>query len=498
MEAERGPYPYHLQLSMSKRLRMKRVGGFGPKRPLLDRKARPGWSRSQRCALVARAVSLEWSAALLMVAGCRPDTTPNQQSIGCTKDADCKEQQRCEAGRCQNAAPAGLGGDAPRPEHSGGGHDRGLADAARGVGRGPAQAPKVAWEAALGSVIHAPPVISARPGDDGSGGSVPVAWVGTHAGRFVGVVAEGQDEGTLTLDVYLGGMIWSAAAVGKDGRIFVGADDDTLYAIDPVPGPSRIGTGGRIAWSLRLGDCQPPRAPGPEGVRCDVDGGPVLGPDGDLFVGADGLYRIAPDGTIRWHYTGNDEGPARHVYSAPLLVDDELVVFGGQDGFITAVSGSGEERWRYEVKADVDGSAARGLDGTVMIGADDGVVYAFDPDGSLRWTYTTGDDIRSGIAVSPMGGIFVTSTDGTLHALDPTGAPRFMVPTQGPITTTPRLDLDHVVYFGSQDDRLYAVTSEGQVRWSVEFPADIDSSVAIAPGGTLVVGCDDGVLRGLR
>ena len=54
------------------------------------------------------------------------------------------------------------------------------------------------------------------------------------------------------------------------------------------------------------------------------------------------------------------------------------------------------------------------------------------------------------------------------------------------------------MYVGSQDDRLYAVTSEGDVRWNVEFPTDIDSSVAITAGGTIVVGSDDGRLRGLR
>jgi outer membrane protein assembly factor BamB len=55
-----------------------------------------------------------------------------------------------------------------------------------------------------------------------------------------------------------------------------------------------------------------------------------------------------------------------------------------------------------------------------------------------------------------------------------------------------------VVYFGSQDDRLYAVEGDGKVRWAIDFPADIDGSVAITGEGTIVIGADDGKLRGLR
>ena len=54
------------------------------------------------------------------------------------------------------------------------------------------------------------------------------------------------------------------------------------------------------------------------------------------------------------------------------------------------------------------------------------------------------------------------------------------------------------IFVGSQDDHLYAVSAKGRVLWSVELPGDVDSSVAISDGGTLVVGCDDGHLRALK
>ena len=39
---------------------------------------------------------------------------------------------------------------------------------------------------------------------------------------------------------------------------------------------------------------------------------------------------------------------------------------------------------------------------------------------------------------------------------------------------------------------------EGHVFWRLDMPGQIDAEAAISPNGTLVVGCDDGHLRGLR
>jgi outer membrane protein assembly factor BamB len=65
------------------------------------------------------------------------------------------------------------------------------------------------------------------------------------------------------------------------------------------------------------------------------------------------------------------------------------------------------------------------------------------------------------------------------------------------VVSAPTVDRSGTLYFGSQDDTLYALAPDGRQRWALAFPADIDAPVAITGDGSLVVACDDGVVRAL-
>jgi outer membrane protein assembly factor BamB len=353
---------------------------------------------------------------------------------------------------------------------------------------GPKQEPREVWAVQLGAVVFATPALAASP-------TGPTAYVGTHAGRFVGVRVEGEQAGKIEFDIDLGGRIWTTAASAGEAeslRLYVGNDDDSLIALAPAASEP-------IVWRLRLGSCENTRSPGPEGARCDVDGGPTIGPDGDLYVGADGVYRISPDAEIRWHWPNAETEPRpKHVFSTPVLSADGRVYVGGQDGFVTALSAeTGEQVWQYAVRSDVDGSGVLGSDGALFIGADDGRIHAIRSDGSLRWSFVAQRDIRSSLGIAPDGTLYATSFDGNLYSLAPTGEVNWVLPTGGVIHSSPVVDRDGTIFFGSQDDHLYAVSPAGKVLWAIDLGADIDSSVAITESGVLIVGSDDGTLRGL-
>ncbi len=405
--------------------------------------------------------------ALWFASACGPACRPGGGQNGarpCSTDEDCPKEHVCEDRRCRPIAAVAT------------------TESVRKPAAGPAQTPRLLWDQPLGAVISARAAIAAGPG------GVATAFVGTHAGRLVGVPLDGDAAGTIGVDVWLDGILWSSPAEGRAGEILVGGDDDTLVAVSA--------TDGAVLWRRRLGDCNPPRTPGPEGVRCDVDGGPTVLPDGDVLVGADGVYRLGPTGETRWRVPAVGAERARHVFSTPMAAGD-LIVWGGQDGAIWAATPGGEPRWRMEIGADVDGTAAFDASGNIYIGADDGRVLAIDPQGQMRWTFQTGRDIRSAAAVGPDGTIHVASLDGSLYALGPDGRLRWKFTTGGSIAATPTIDRDGRIYVGSQDDRLYAISPDGTRAWALEFPADIDAPVAIGPGGILIVGCDDGHLRAL-
>jgi len=344
---------------------------------------------------------------------------------------------------------------------------------------GPQELPTLVWDVSTGAAITGRPLVV--------DGSEPTVFVANHAGRVLALDTTPTATDRVRYEVLLDGIVWGHPTRDGAGRLWVGADDDTLYGIDP---------GGAIAVRLRLGDCQPPRAVGPEGTRCDVDGGPTVLADGDLLVGADGVYRIGRDGAIRWHGPGGPDARARHVYSTPTLLG-ELVVFGGYDGNVTALSPSGEPRWSFSIGADVDGSPVASASGDLYIGADDGRLYALTSTGTMKWSFATKGEIRSAVSLAADGTIYVASADGTVTALDPAGQRRWSFAAGGPVVSAPTLDRSGTLYFGSQDDTLYALAPDGRQRWALAFPADIDAPVAITADGSLVVACDDGVVRAL-
>jgi len=396
-------------------------------------------------------------AGVLAGGGCRPQD-PGNDDPRCRKDTDCGENEHCTDGACAPTPPGEVVSEAIV---------------------GPDVLPSLRWDYDTGAAITGRPVVV--------DGQVPTVWVANHAGRVLSLATAADASPRVRAEALVDGIVWGHPMRDASGRLWLGADDDTLYGIDDD---------GTIAVRVRLGDCDPPRAPGPEGTRCDVDGGPTLVKGGDMLVGADGVYRIGPDGAIRWHTPSGDGVRASHVYSTPAHIGD-LVVFGGYDGKITALSEAGEPRWVFAVGADVDGSPVAGPSGDIYVGADDGKLYALTPAGALRWSWATKAGIRTAATVAEDGTIYVASMDGTIVALDPAGKRRWSFAAGGPIVAAPVLDKRGTLYFGSQDDKLYALGPKGALVWALEFPSDIDAPVAITGDGALVVACDDGVVRAL-
>ena len=98
------------------------------------------------------------------------------------------------------------------------------------------------------------------------------------------VILTAQTPGTMKWAFTTGDWVDSSPAIGPDGTIYIGSEDNKLYAINPD---------GTEKWAFNTGG--------------NVNSSPAIGPDGTIYVGSDDdkLYAINPDGTEKWAFETN-------------------------------------------------------------------------------------------------------------------------------------------------------------------------------------------------
>src|SRR5262249_26474392 len=153
------------------------------------------------------------------------------RSVGCGKDTDCKGQRICVRGACIDPPPVADAGPPDGARDAAG--DAALqhavalpgasplfhvdwAHTGRSRFAAPSHAPSKAARAAAGGVVISPPAIA----DDGT------AYSGSHA-RAVRAAAP---DGTVRWSRPTGDLVWCSPALGPGGALYIGSDDDRLYA----------------------------------------------------------------------------------------------------------------------------------------------------------------------------------------------------------------------------------------------------------------------------
>ncbi len=298
----------------------------------------------------------------------------------------------------------------------------------------------------------------------------------------------------------------SPAVVG--GIVYVGSDDDNVYALDAATG--------HVRWTYTTGGAV---------------GSPAVAGDTVYVASGDGrLYALdAATGHLRWTYTTGDTvgspavagstvyicgdevdaldaatGHVRWTYNvggsacSPSVVGDTFYVgIWGLSAKVYALdAATGHLRWTYAI-VNVDpevASISAVVGGTVYIGVWGSEVDALDAaSGQLRWTYTIGGSTAS-IGSNPAvadGTVYIGCNNDKVYALDAaTGHLRWTYTTGFSVDSTPAV-ADGTVYFGSEDDKVYALdAATGHVRWTYTTGGPVDSSPAVV-GGTVYIGSDD-------
>jgi outer membrane protein assembly factor BamB len=237
------------------------------------------------------------------------------------------------------------------------------------------------------------------PTDDDADTGVAIAPDGSLVlGAGADVLSVSQ-EGELRWRFRTGLKVFSAPAIDDDGTIYVGSQDDHVYAIAPD---------GRMRWRYHVED--------------DVDGSPAIADDGTIYVGSDDhrVYALRRDGTLRW--SSDVDGDIR----APVGLGQDGSVYVGvfppRPRIVALDGATGQTRWEFAITASESGASISSgplvdRDGNLYFGADDDFVYSLAPDGRLRWFYRTDANVDGEPILTPEGVLLIGSDDEHLHAI---------------------------------------------------------------------------------
>src|SRR5208282_3668875 len=309
--------------------------------------------------------------------------------------------------------------------------------------------------------------------------------------------------GILGISFPLAGTFTTSPAIGADGTIYFGSDDD-LYAVNPD---------GTQKWDLA--------------VSAVGWSSPVIGADGTIYIGSDKLHAINPNGTQKWEFA-----TAGTVYSSPAIGPGGVIYVGDVESdssgnplpshlYALADGGQGivTENWAFTTGGEIWSSPAIGAAaGTIYVGSGDGNLYAIVDDGRdavEKWTFATGSpgDVGEGANATPAigadGTIYFGSNDGYLYAISdqfcfsspgefyPCGVDKWAFATNNTalgLDSSPVIGADGTIYIGSTDNNLYALTDHGTYateKWAFPTGNFVQASPAIGADGTIYVSTSD-------
>lgn len=272
----------------------------------------------------------------------------------------------------------------------------------------------------------------------------------------------GPQDSTIAWTFHTGGAIYSSPAIDANGTVYVGSENQKLYAINPD---------GTLKWMYP--------------TNGGITSSPAIGQNGTVYVGSrdQRLYAINPNGTLSWVYTTTGE-----IYASPAIGQDGTLYVGSADGYLYAINPTGTLKCRYYTGG---GTPAIGLDGTIYNGgAFDGMLYALDPTCALKWTSVPAANVIGATpVVSPDGtAVYYGAEDGYLYAINTiSGALKWKSPfTHGGVRSSPAIGSDGTIYVSTMYGNLWALNpADGSLKWSNYTSLEASASPAVGADGAI-------------
>ena len=322
-------------------------------------------------------------------------------------------------------------------------------------------------------------------------------------------------DGTQKWAFTTGDMIESSPALGADGSIYFGSDDEKLYAITQggmpnalqfgaQPGTTPVGAAINPAVTVMVQD-----AAGQTEIASTIPVTLALGASPGTATLGGTLTMNAVHGVATFHLTLDQTGSGYTLTaSAPGLTDTTSQPFtviaiptvtsftptSGNTGTVVTINGTnftevstvafgGLDATSFTVTNDASITATVGLgfSGTVTVTTPGGTANS-----SLPFTFT---------GMVKRGDWWMFQHDRQHTGRSPFTGPaspvqQWAFPTGDGIGSSPAIGADGTIYVGSCDGNLYAINPNGTEQWA--FPLGVLSSCpAIGADGTIYVGSMD-------
>ncbi len=287
---------------------------------------------------------------------------------------------------------------------------------------------------------------------------------------------------------------WSGGAA-QNGKIYVGARDATLTAVDLADLSRQKSEALKAKAQSGLFGCNAAYGGGCSAAAgVAIYGTPAFAGDLVYIGGYNGkVYAYNADNlAARWVYP-------RDSYLNPIVgsvvTDGTRLYFGDSSGTVYALdAATGDLVWSYQTGDKVWGSAAV-ADGTVYIGSFDKKLYAFNAaDGTLKWTFEAGGSFIATPLVQD-GVIYVGAFDRVFYAIDAATGQQKWSYQAGNWFWSQAAIIGTTVYAPCLDGKVYALRmSGGALVTSYDTGDTIPAGVALS-GTSLIVAGEDGVIR---
>jgi outer membrane protein assembly factor BamB len=277
----------------------------------------------------------------------------------------------------------------------------------------------------------------------------------------------------------LGGAIQATPVIGKDGHIYVGANDGKLYDLSGN-GPN------------------PPPAPLPIMPMYMQD---------IRHTGVSPYSRsISNMPAIQW--TSNFNWNSGNLFVSPAFAIDanSNLYLGSNDGYVYSINPtSGMLNWQVRLNNSTNGllinpnamytTPAIGFFDTIYIGSNEGLLYAlYLTDGTVKWSYRANYPLQSSPIIDPSDGTIYFGAGPRMYAVRDGGREPYLAwltpfDVSGNITSSPALGQNGWLYFGSADGFIYAVDKfNGVARGSYDTGQPIYGSASIDASNNIIIG----------